>query len=305
MEQLDERRLFTYNERKTILKRSYGICACCGKKLTTKTMTVEHVIPLSKGGKNELDNLIALCPDCNKMKGNLLYLPSGFYSALINKPLLHQLDEHVVNWFRTVSDEFNLTQYPLIAPRYNLLYAPANCHNRHKYVFSKQLLYQWSYVGIDYRAEIDAVTGINIDDMREVMNDINGTKDKPIAMYSLRKITTDKILAVVCVQYDIETNDLTIYLAWHDMSCKNIPNILYLFASNILYALCGVANKQIDGYTVATNAEHGLDAFRQGPVSRYIGYSYANVKVPHAIDAIYITMESMGDYIKHAENSKE
>lgn len=43
-EKTEERRLFTREERLEILKKSYGICACCGKKLTTKTLRVEHVI---------------------------------------------------------------------------------------------------------------------------------------------------------------------------------------------------------------------------------------------------------------------
>ena len=46
-EQIEERRLFSYEERKELLKENYGVCACCGKKLTTKTMTVEHIIPLT------------------------------------------------------------------------------------------------------------------------------------------------------------------------------------------------------------------------------------------------------------------
>ena len=51
--QAESRVLFGYEERKAVLQSSYGVCAHCGKKLTTKTMTIEHIIPLSRGGAND------------------------------------------------------------------------------------------------------------------------------------------------------------------------------------------------------------------------------------------------------------
>lgn len=50
--QTEERKWFTLEERKAIHKANYGICACCGKKLTVKSMTIEHIIPLLRGGTN-------------------------------------------------------------------------------------------------------------------------------------------------------------------------------------------------------------------------------------------------------------
>ena len=50
-EEKDERRLFAYEERSAALKRSRGRCACCGKKLTTKTMTMDHIIPCRAAGR--------------------------------------------------------------------------------------------------------------------------------------------------------------------------------------------------------------------------------------------------------------
>lgn len=53
--QTEERKWFTLEERKAIHKANYGICACCGKKLTVKSMTIEHIIPLLRGGTNDLE----------------------------------------------------------------------------------------------------------------------------------------------------------------------------------------------------------------------------------------------------------
>lgn len=41
-------------------------CACCGKE---SKLTVDHVIPLIKGGTNSIDNIQPLCQSCNSKKG--------------------------------------------------------------------------------------------------------------------------------------------------------------------------------------------------------------------------------------------
>lgn len=41
-------------------------CLACGEK---KDLTVDHVIPLSKGGTNNIDNIQPICRSCNSKKG--------------------------------------------------------------------------------------------------------------------------------------------------------------------------------------------------------------------------------------------
>jgi len=46
---------------------AYGnVCLCCGK---AKPLTVDHAIPLSKGGTNQITNVQPLCFSCNAKKG--------------------------------------------------------------------------------------------------------------------------------------------------------------------------------------------------------------------------------------------
>jgi 5-methylcytosine-specific restriction endonuclease McrA len=40
-------------------------CACCGIK---ENITIDHILPISKGGSNSIDNLQPLCLTCNKTK---------------------------------------------------------------------------------------------------------------------------------------------------------------------------------------------------------------------------------------------
>ncbi len=70
---------YTKNE---IYKRCGRICAHCGKKLDFKEATIEHVIPLSKGGTNKKENFVILCETCNKAKSDDIIPPAQYYTYL-------------------------------------------------------------------------------------------------------------------------------------------------------------------------------------------------------------------------------
>ncbi|RKD32105.1 HNH endonuclease [Thermohalobacter berrensis] len=53
-----------------IYNRDNKECFFCGKKLKFKQITLDHLLPLSKGGTNDIFNLVTSCKKCNKIKGN-------------------------------------------------------------------------------------------------------------------------------------------------------------------------------------------------------------------------------------------
>jgi hypothetical protein len=60
-------------DRMAVLKRDGYRCVKCGaspKKDPSVTLHVDHIVPDSKGGTSELDNLQTLCFDCNEGKKN-------------------------------------------------------------------------------------------------------------------------------------------------------------------------------------------------------------------------------------------
>ena len=58
-----------YPTRNLIYKRDDHECQYCGSK---KDLTIDHVIPRSKGGQDTWENLVACCTKCNLKKGNRL-----------------------------------------------------------------------------------------------------------------------------------------------------------------------------------------------------------------------------------------
>jgi len=55
--------------RAMIYKRDNNKCQYCG---ATRSLTIDHVIPRSKGGEDSWDNLVVACASCNVKKGDKL-----------------------------------------------------------------------------------------------------------------------------------------------------------------------------------------------------------------------------------------
>lgn len=55
-----------YNLLKEKFAKLGNKCIICGNK----DITIDHIIPVSKGGTNDIDNLQPLCKSCNSSKGN-------------------------------------------------------------------------------------------------------------------------------------------------------------------------------------------------------------------------------------------
>ncbi|MBI4615916.1 MAG: HNH endonuclease [Planctomycetes bacterium] len=56
--------------RKNIYRRDSYTCQYCGAQPGTPELSIDHVLPLSRGGKNTWTNCVLACLRCNKRKGN-------------------------------------------------------------------------------------------------------------------------------------------------------------------------------------------------------------------------------------------
>ena len=74
--------------------RDHFECQYCGTHVSTNTVTMDHVWPVSRGGKTNWENIVAACPPCNASKGSdiikprrMPYKPTYYELANIRKEL--------------------------------------------------------------------------------------------------------------------------------------------------------------------------------------------------------------------------
>ena len=56
--------------RRGIILRDGGKCQYCGRALPAGSLTMDHVVPRSRGGGSTWENLVASCFGCNNVKGD-------------------------------------------------------------------------------------------------------------------------------------------------------------------------------------------------------------------------------------------
>lgn len=66
-------------------KCAKGICYFCGEQVSPKELTMEHVVPLIRGGKSSKGNVVPACKKCNNKKKYLLPFEWEEYLERLNK----------------------------------------------------------------------------------------------------------------------------------------------------------------------------------------------------------------------------
>lgn len=77
-----------YSKHNVFLRDGYE-CQYCGTDVSRKTATLDHVLPVSHGGKTTFENTTTACADCNANKGN-------------NKKILPKAKPYKPNYFQLV-----------------------------------------------------------------------------------------------------------------------------------------------------------------------------------------------------------
>ena len=57
----------------SVYERDGYRCCCCGVFGRYAALEIDHIIPISKGGKSTYENLQTLCHECNYAKGNKIW----------------------------------------------------------------------------------------------------------------------------------------------------------------------------------------------------------------------------------------
>jgi 5-methylcytosine-specific restriction endonuclease McrA len=93
-------------KRITVYTRDKFTCQYCGKKPGMSSLTLDHVVPASRGGKTEPDNLVTACKPCNNFKadrtpeesGLTLLKPLKPFNVGIDKIMAMYWVEHRPEW---------------------------------------------------------------------------------------------------------------------------------------------------------------------------------------------------------------
>ena len=94
-----------------VFKRDSFKCQYCGKSAPDVVLEVDHIIPVSKGGDNDISNLITACFDCNRGKRDKKLTDKQ--SAKLQKEELDKLNarreqlEMIAEWRKELSNLMN------------------------------------------------------------------------------------------------------------------------------------------------------------------------------------------------------
>lgn len=78
------RRVFLPVTRRTVLARDHFTCQYCNTMPPRHKLTLDHVLPRSRGGKTTWENVVAACQKCNGRKGSRM--PAEANMKLIAQP---------------------------------------------------------------------------------------------------------------------------------------------------------------------------------------------------------------------------
>jgi 5-methylcytosine-specific restriction protein A len=68
-------------------QQKLAACSCyyCSRHFKPKDLTMDHIVPLARGGRSTKDNLVACCKECNTKKKTLLPMVWDEYLESLNK----------------------------------------------------------------------------------------------------------------------------------------------------------------------------------------------------------------------------
>lgn len=66
-------------------KCAEGKCYYCGRETPHRELTMDHIVPIIRGGKSAKNNLVPSCKDCNSKKKHSLPIEWEEYLELMKK----------------------------------------------------------------------------------------------------------------------------------------------------------------------------------------------------------------------------
>ena len=236
---------FSKEQRKQVLERSNYHCLCCGKKLELgdEDCTIDHVIPLSRGGTNDIDNLVTLCFDCNSYKSNDIYVPHSFFRNA-SAAKTRELDEYFSAWYDTVYKDMPKDKNPLISPRSAFFFVPVYGINSKKSFMrlSKKIAHSSNYMFLcdlvteENRQEIEEDSGIHCQNVVNDMHQLayfNRKRKDTVAIYAIHSAKSKKVIAIFGVIIDRQHQRLVVYSPYQNSAGDVLDDITMRFLRDL------------------------------------------------------------------------
>ncbi len=131
------RRSISKEIRALILSRDNSCCMYCGRKPEDNIkLTVDHIVPISKGGTDDLENLWTLCQECNQGKRDMILKKPTKETTSVGIPIpqeysidqvtqaLHYYKKSTNQEKISVQQAIVVVQTPGVTDRFNPLFYP-------------------------------------------------------------------------------------------------------------------------------------------------------------------------------------
>jgi 5-methylcytosine-specific restriction endonuclease McrA len=97
--------------RRNIFKRDRYTCQYCGAQPGSEELTIDHVLPRSRGGPSSWDNCVLACLKCNKRKADRTPTEAGLRLARKPvrphwKPLYAEQATRIASWAKFVDEAY-------------------------------------------------------------------------------------------------------------------------------------------------------------------------------------------------------
>jgi 5-methylcytosine-specific restriction endonuclease McrA len=97
--------------RRNLYKRDHYACQYCGVRPETEELTIDHVLPRSRGGTSTWQNCVLACMECNKKKANRT--PAEAHMPLRKtpirptwRPLYARHDMRIESWSKFLTEAY-------------------------------------------------------------------------------------------------------------------------------------------------------------------------------------------------------
>ncbi len=92
--------------RKNIMLRDRYTCQYCGHTFPASELTMDHVIPRSRGGTSAWENLVTCCIPCNNLKGNRTPEEAGMKLQRMPRPFTLHTSRHLMRLLGRSDDQW-------------------------------------------------------------------------------------------------------------------------------------------------------------------------------------------------------